>query len=67
MKQIPVTDITPKPSREVETYDLYAKREHIYVKFYKGIYKNLRVISGAIMLIMFYGFPWIQWGDRQAI
>ncbi|EPJ49629.1 MAG: ferredoxin [Osedax symbiont Rs2] len=67
MKQIPVSDITPKPSREVETYDLYAKREHIYVKFYKGIFKNLRIISGAIMLIMFYGFPWIQWGDRQAI
>jgi len=67
MKQIPVNDITPKPTREVETYDLYAKREHIYVKFYKGIYKNLRIISGAIMLVLFYGSPWIQWGDRQAI
>jgi cytochrome c oxidase accessory protein FixG len=67
MKQIPVSDVTPSTKKVAETYDLYAKREHIYVKFYKGLFKNLRIISGAIMLIMFYSFPWIQWGDRQAI
>ncbi len=67
MKQIPVSDITPSNKKAVETYDLYSKREHIYVKFYKGLFKNLRIISGAIMLVMFYGFPWLQWGDRQAI
>ncbi|MEH6443005.1 MAG: cytochrome c oxidase accessory protein CcoG [Oceanospirillaceae bacterium] len=67
MNKIPVSDITPKTKKEVISYDLYAKREHIHVKFYKGIFKNLRIISGSIMLIMFYGFPWIQWGDRQAI
>lgn len=67
MNQIPVKNITPTKKGEVETYDMYAKREHIYVKFYKGIFKNLRIISGSIMLLMFYGFPWVQWGDRQAI
>jgi cytochrome c oxidase accessory protein FixG len=67
MKQIPVNDITPPKHREVETYDLYAKREHIYVKFYKGIFKNFRIISGAIMLALFYGSPWLQWNDHQAI
>ncbi len=67
MQQIPVSDVTPSSKKAVETYDLYAKREHIYVKFYKGIFKNFRIVSGTIMLILFYGSPWLQWGDRQAI
>jgi len=67
MKQIPVNDITPPKKTAVETYDLYAKREHIYVKFYKGIFKNFRIVSGALMLILFYGSPWLQWNGRQAI
>jgi len=67
MKQIPVNDITPQKKTEVETYDLYAKREHIYVKFYKGIFKNFRIVSGTLMLILFYGSSWLQWNGRQAI
>ncbi len=67
MKKIPVSDITPSTKKTVETYDLYAKREHIYVKFYKGIFKNFRIVSGAIMLVLFYGSPWLQWNGQQAI
>ncbi len=38
MNQIPVKDVTPKSKNNgaPETYDLYAKRVHIYVKYYKG-------------------------------
>ncbi|EPJ44687.1 MAG: ferredoxin [Osedax symbiont Rs1] len=67
MKKIPVSDITPSTKKTVETYDLYAKREHIYVKFYKGIFKNFRIVSGAMMLVLFYGSPWLQWNGQQAI
>ena len=70
MNQIPVKDVTPPKKGkggEVETYNLYAKREHIYVKFYKGLFKNFRIISGALMLVMFYGFSWIQYDGRQAV
>jgi cytochrome c oxidase accessory protein FixG len=67
MNQIPVKDVTPPKKGEKETFDLYAKREHIYVKFYKGFFKNFRIISGAIMLLMFYGFSWIQWDGHQAV
>lgn len=65
MNQIPVKDVTPKGKSE--TVSLYAEREHIYVKFYKGLFKNLRIISGAIMLVMFYSFSWLQWDGRQAV
>ena len=69
MNQIPVKDVTPKKSasEKEQSYDLYAKREHIYVKYYQGFFKKFRVISGAIMLIMFYGASWLQWDGRQAI
>lgn len=67
MNQIPIKDVTNPKKPDVETFDLYAKREQIYVKFYRGIFKNLRIISGAIMLIMFYGFSWLQWDGHQAI
>ncbi|MGB0467704.1 MAG: cytochrome c oxidase accessory protein CcoG [Pontibacterium sp.] len=71
MSQIPVQDITPKKSgkanKDKDNFDLYAKREHIYVKFYKGFFKNLRTISSTIMLLMFYTFSFIQWDGRQAV
>lgn len=68
MNQIPVKDVTPgKGAGDKQTFDLYAKREHIYVKYYKGFFKNFRIISGALMLLMFYGFSWLQWDGRQAV
>jgi len=68
MNQIPMKDLTPKKGAgDKQNFDLYAKREHIYVKYYKGLFKNLRIVSGAMMLIMFYGFSWLQWDGRQAI
>ncbi|MBA4501940.1 cytochrome c oxidase accessory protein CcoG [Marinobacterium marinum] len=69
MNQIPVKDVTPRKDgkEQAESYNLYAKREHIYVKFYKGLFKNLRVASGVLMLAMFYGVSWIQYDGRQAV
>ncbi len=67
MNQIPVKDVTPPTNSKKEAFELYASREHIYVKFYKGLFKNFRIISGSIMLLMFYVFPLIEWNGRQAI
>ncbi|EAR61690.1 cytochrome c oxidase accessory protein CcoG [Neptuniibacter caesariensis] len=68
MSQIPVKDVTPKSKKaQGESYDLYAKREHIYVKNYTGIFKKFRQISSFIMLLMFFGFSWITWDGRQAV
>ncbi|MAY41317.1 MULTISPECIES: cytochrome c oxidase accessory protein CcoG [unclassified Neptuniibacter] len=68
MSQIPVQDITPKKKKDSEeNFDLYAKREHIYVKNYSGIFKKFRQASSFIMLVMFFGFSWITWDGRQAV
>lgn len=68
MSQIPVKDVTPKSKKgQAETFDLYAKREHIYVKNYSGIFKKFRQLSSFVMLLMFFGFSWISWDGRQAV
>lgn len=67
MNQIPVKDVTPGKDNKTQSYDLYAKREHIYVKYYKGLFKNLRTGAGFLMLAMFFTFSWIQYDGRQAI
>jgi len=68
MNQIPVQDVTPKKKKNSEeNFDLYAKREHIYVKNYSGIFKKFRQASSFIMLLMFFGFSWITWDGRQAV
>ena len=67
MNQIPVKDVTPGKDNKTQVYDLYAKREHIYVKYYKGFFKNLRSGAGFVLLLMFFTFSWIQYDGRQAI
>ncbi|MDF2182892.1 cytochrome c oxidase accessory protein CcoG [Neptuniibacter sp. CAU 1671] len=69
MNQIPVQNITPKPPKKnaAENFDLYAKREHIYVKHYTGFFKKFRQLSSLIMLVMFFGFSWLSWDGRQAV
>lgn len=67
MNQIPVKDVTPGKDNKTQVFDMYAKREHIYVKYYKGFFKNLRTGAGFAMLLMFFTFSWIQYDGRQAI
>ena len=51
---------------EVEQ-SLYAKRTKIYPREVHGIFARLRVLSVFVLLGLFYGLPWLQWGGRQAI
>ena len=62
-EQIPVKNITPKE----EGQGLYAKRETIYTRAFTGIFRNIRIVSGIFLFILFLGTAWLQWGDRQAV
>jgi cytochrome c oxidase accessory protein FixG len=63
MKQIPIQQI----EIEKQYVDLYAKREAIHVKAYKGFYRSLRVLSAWPLLLAYFLTPFITWGGRQAI
>ncbi len=66
-EQIPVKDVTPKASNGKNTVDLYASREKIYTKAFTGVFRNLRMVGGAFLFLLYFGTAWINWGDRQAV
>jgi cytochrome c oxidase accessory protein FixG len=63
MKQIPIKHVDV----EKQYVDLYAKREHIHVRAYKGFYRSLRVLAAWPLLLAYYLTPFITWDGRQAI
>jgi hypothetical protein len=64
--QIPVKDVTPAPAK-VETVDLYANREKIYTRSFTGIFRNLRMLGGAALFLLYFGTVWLNWNGRQAV
>jgi cytochrome c oxidase accessory protein FixG len=62
--QIPVKDVTPD---KVETVDLYANRERIYTRAFTGIFRNLRMLGGALLFILYFGTVWLTWNGRPAV
>jgi cytochrome c oxidase accessory protein FixG len=62
--QIPVKDVTPA---KVESVDLYANREKIYTRSFTGIFRNLRMLGGALLFILYFGTVWLTWNGRQAV
>lgn len=63
-EQIPVKDVTPG---KVDTYDLYAKRDKIHTRSYKGLFKNVRLAGVAFLFLLYFGTAWLQWDGRQAV
>jgi cytochrome c oxidase accessory protein FixG len=64
--QIPVKDVTPIAAK-VETVDLYANREKIYTRSFTGIFRNLRMLGGAALFLLYFGTVWLTWNGRQAV
>ena len=64
--QIPVKDVTPAPAK-VESVDLYASREKIYTRAFTGIFRNLRMLGGAALFLLYFGTVWLTWNGRQAV
>jgi cytochrome c oxidase accessory protein FixG len=54
------------PADEVQQ-SLYAKRQKIYAREVHGLFAGLRVGAVLVLLGVYYGVPWLQWGGRQAI
>lgn len=65
MEKIPTKQIDTEPEKQY--IDLYAKSERIYVRAYRGFYRNLRNISAWALLLIYFLTPWLSWDDRQAI
>jgi cytochrome c oxidase accessory protein FixG len=65
-EQIPVHDVTP-PAKVSASTDLYAAREKIYTRSFTGLFRNLRLVGGALLFILYFGTAWLNWNGRQAV
>ena len=64
-KMIP---ITPVPAEgEVEMVSLYQAHQKIYPRSVQGVFAQWRWIMVVITQLIFYGLPWLEWGQRQAV
>ncbi|MFT5781580.1 MAG: cytochrome c oxidase accessory protein FixG [Pseudomonas sp.] len=66
-QQIPIKDVTPIPAKGSNTVDLYASRATTYTRAFTGLFRNIRMVSGAGLFLLYFGTVWLNWGDRQAI
>ncbi|MDD2924720.1 cytochrome c oxidase accessory protein CcoG [Rhodoferax sp.] len=62
-KVIPITAVEP----DEEMVSLYAAHQKIYPRSVKGLFAKWRWIMVWVTQIIFYGLPWIDWGQRQAV
>ncbi len=54
-------------SPEVAVIKMYEARKEIYPREIQGRYASLRWFFVWFTQLIFYGFPWLQWNDRQAV
>jgi cytochrome c oxidase accessory protein FixG len=52
---------------DAELISLYAAHEKIYPRSVTGLFSNWRWGMVFLTQLVFYGMPWLEWGQRQAI
>ena len=66
MSQRKVIPIQPEPAGAGEV-SLYAAHEKIYPRSVTGLFARWRWAMVAVTQLVFYGLPWLEWGQRQAV
>jgi cytochrome c oxidase accessory protein FixG len=62
-KVIPIMAVEP----DAEMISLYASHEKIYPRSVSGFFSNWRWGMVFLTQLVFYGVPWLEWGQRQAV
>ena len=50
-----------------EMISLYASHETIYQRSVSGLFSRWRWAMVVLTQLVFYGLPWLEWGQRQAV
>ncbi len=69
-KIIPINAVEGKPDYEdvePELVSLYQAHQKIYPRTVTGVFARWRWVFVWLTQIVFYGLPWIEWGQRQAV
>ncbi len=62
-----VIPITPEGGEGGVYQSLYEAQKKIYPRSVAGRFVNWRWVFVWLTQIVFYGLPWVQWGERQAV
>jgi cytochrome c oxidase accessory protein FixG len=62
MKVIPILPAVPE-----EGQGLYVSERKVYPRSVQGVFARWRWYFVALTQLVFYGLPWLQWGERQAV
>jgi hypothetical protein len=57
----------PKTAAEATEEALYEVRRKIYPRSITGAFSSWRVWLVILTQLVYYGTPWLQWNDRQAV
>ena len=64
---IPIVAATPVPAGADEWVSLYAPGEKIYPRSVVGRFAKWRWVVVFLTQLVFYGMPWLEWGQRQMV
>lgn len=63
-----VVPIKPVPAQvDAEMVSLYQAHQKIHPRSVQGVFAQWRWLTVAITQLVFYGLPWLEWGQRQAV
>ncbi len=59
--------IEPPADADAEMVSLYEAHKKIYPRSVSGVFSNWRWGMVFLTQLVFYGLPWLEWGQRQAV
>ena len=59
--------IEPPPGADAEMVSLYEAHKKIYPRSVSGLFSKWRWAMVFLTQLVFYGMPWLEWGQRQAV
>ena len=65
-KVIPIA-AAPAEKPKTESASLYEAQKKVYPRSISGVFANWRWIMVYVTQLIFYGLPWLQWGERQLV
>ena len=59
--------IAPPAGADAEMVSLYEAHKKIYPRSVSGFFSNWRWAMVFLTQLVYYGLPWLEWGQRQAV
>ncbi|WP_027996041.1 cytochrome c oxidase accessory protein CcoG [Simplicispira psychrophila] len=67
-KVIPIAPVTSAPTLKGEAVSsLYEAQKKIYPRSISGVFARWRWVMVILTQLVFYGLPWLEWGQRQMV